>query len=746
MNDKNQQQWSDPDGKDGFRERVALKQESTRRRFTRALERLAGVMKGTHTPDVPEYDADHLFSACVQVGKACGITVCKPPEESIESHDDPLTAMSRYSGFRLRKVTFMKDQRWWEADNGPLLAFRTGSRSPVALLPQGPKRYMLVDPQSNERTVVSRSVVDGIEPDAWMFYRPFPDRPVSGKDLFRFGIRGSSGDMGYLVMFGFGAALLGLLTPVLTGVLFGTVIPEASRPQLLQVTFILVASVLSVSGFRLAQQVSAMRLQNRIDMLLQPALLDRLLKLPSSFFRSFSSGDLVSRVMGATQIREICSSSATGAFLGMIFGTMNLLLLFYYSWQLGLLAIVLSVVFIGVSSWLTFRQVTLTREALQTEGKISGLLGNLLTGIMKIRVTGTEKSAFSLWAEKYSKERGRTYEAGIFQNMLTVTVKTFPVVALALIIVSAGGLLTGVELKTGDFIAFSVAYTAFQTALMESVTTLIGCVAVIPLYERLKPILAAVPESGGEQTCPGKLTGRLELKNVNFSYSEDGPQILHDISIKAAPGEFIALVGSSGSGKSTLFRLLLGFEKPDTGTVYYDRVDLSTLNVQDVRRQTGVVMQNGHLQPGMVLDCIVGSSNLTVEDAWEAARLAGIAEDIERMPMGMGMYTLISEGSHTISGGQKQRLLIAGALVRKPRIILFDEATSFLDNKTQEIVSQSLERMNATRVVIAHRLSTIRHADRIYCLDRGRIVEAGSFEELMARDGFFRQFARRQIA
>ena len=336
------------------------------------------------------------------------------------------------------------------------------------------------------------------------------------------------------------------------------------------------------------------------------------------------------------------------------------------------------------------------------------------------------------------------FEGRNYQNMLTVVTTVFPVAALAIIIFSVVSLRKGEMLDTGSFIAFTTAYTTVQTMLMQMLMMAISSLKVVPLYERLKPVLETAPEADESKKYPGKLRGSIVVQNLNFSYSSEGPQILFDINFSASPGEFVALVGGSGSGKSTLLRLLLGFEKPDLGTVYYDGEDLASLNVQGVRRNIGVVMQNGQLQPGFILQNIIGSSTLTVDDAWEAARMAGLDEDIRKMPM--GMHTVISEGGGTLSGGQKQRLLIAGALVRKPGIIFFDEATSALDNRTQEVVSKSQEQLKATRIVIAHRLSTIRNADRIYCLEKGRIVQSGTYDELIAQEGFFKELASRQIA
>jgi ABC-type bacteriocin/lantibiotic exporter with double-glycine peptidase domain len=274
-------------------------------------------------------------------------------------------------------------------------------------------------------------------------------------------------------------------------------------------------------------------------------------------------------------------------------------------------------------------------------------------------------------------------------------------------------------------------------------SALLGAIEVIPIYERARPILEAAPEVDRTKSDPGVLSGRIEVSHVVFRYREDGPVILNDLSFQVKSGEFAAIVGPSGSGKSTLFRMLLGFEHPESGSLYFDGLDQSSLDIQAVRKQFGVVLQNGKLMPGSIFENIVGSAPLTLEDAWEAARKSGLATDLEQMPM--GMHTVLSEGAGTLSGGQRQRLLIARAIVARPRIILFDEATSALDNRTQAIVSRSLEQLQATRIVIAHRLSTIANADSILVLKNGRLVQSGTYEELIARPGDFANLARRQI-
>jgi len=738
-----------------FTQRIALKSTHKQHEYRAALERIMLVLyNGGKNIDDRAYEADALFAVCSKIGKFAGIIFRKPEGNVCESYQEPLQLICRYSAVRTRKVMLRVSEQWWSQDNGALLCFSKKENKPCALLPEGNAGYRLWNPELADAVYVNRTVAETIADEAWTFYRPLPEKPLLGKELLKFGLFGSKSDALQLLVFGLIASLFGLLTPILTGVIFGDIIPKSDRGQLLQVTLILIASIISVAAFNLAKQIIVLRLQNRIDMAIQPALIDRLLNLPSNFFRSYSSGDLAMRVMGISQIREILSSSAIGVFLGLLFGISNLFLLFYYSWKLALVALFMTFIIFALTSYISLRQISFNRDAVAVQGKISGMLGNLLGGIAKIKITGTESMAFAKWSFLFIQERFVKFQAGKLENLLMVVTTVFPTLFMVVIIYAAVKfmqadllipyMLNKFKLTPGSFMSFTSAYTAFQITLIQVVITIIGSLNVIPLYERLKPVLETIPEADERKKYPGKLTGAISIQNVNFSYSCDGPQILHDVTFIAAPGEFVALVGGSGSGKSTLLRLLLGFEKPDLGTVYYDGEDLTSFNVQAVRHQIGVVMQNGQLQPGFILHNIIGASTFTIDDAWEAARMAGLEDDIKMMPM--GMHTFISEGSGTLSGGQRQRLLIASALVRKPNIIFFDEATSALDNRTQEVVSSSLEQLKATRIVIAHRLSTIRNADRIYCLDKGHIVQSGTYDELMLQDGFFKELANRQIA
>jgi ATP-binding cassette subfamily C protein len=386
-----------------------------------------------------------------------------------------------------------------------------------------------------------------------------------------------------------------------------------------------------------------------------------------------------------------------------------------------------------------------SRKLADIEGRISGLVFQLLGSIAKLRTTGAESRAYCNWAMLFARQQEHEFKAAMVKNAMAVFNSVYPTVAnIAIFLAIAFFLGEDKTFSTGAFLAFNAAFGGFMGAMLGATAVLTTVLGIVPIYERAKPILQTPPEINESKAHPGQLNGAIEVSHLNFSYAADGPQILTDISLNIAPGEFIALVGSSGSGKSTLLRLLLGFEIPSSGSIYFDQQDISGIDLGALRRQLGVVLQNGQLMSGDIFSNIVGAgATLTIDDAWNAATQAGIADDIRAMPM--GMHTVVSDGGGTLSGGQRQRLLIARAIVNRPRVLFFDEATSALDNRAQEMVSASLENLRATRIVIAHRLSTIVNADRIFVMDGGKLAQTGTYAELIDREGLFAKLARRQI-
>jgi NHLM bacteriocin system ABC transporter ATP-binding protein len=689
---------------------------------------------------------DAFGAACAMVGRAQGITIQQPPAPDARQRRDPLREIARASRIRYRRVALRG--AWWKQDNGPLLAFRTVDEQqppqPVALLPTRGGRYRLHDPVAGTETPVDATLAGQLHPMAHAFYRPFADKALRVWDVFRFGADGYQKDFLLILLVGLAGGVLSMVTPIVSGTIFNNIIPEAARSQLSQIVMALFACAIATALFNLTRALALLRVESRMDARVQAALWDRLLNLPTAFFRQFTAGELAVRANGISTIRQILSGVTITSIFSGIFSLFNFGLLFHYDTELAWWATGLTVLALAVTLACSAAQLRHQRQINKYQSWLSGKVLQFITGLPKLRVAGAESKAFALWARSFSEQRKLQFKARQTGIVLSTFNAIFPLLSSMTLFAVMILVKEDVAMATGDFIAFNAALGSFTASMLSMTGAFTAVMKVIPIYEQSRPILETLPEVDTTKALPNPLTGDIEVKHVSFRYEADGPLILDDISIQARAGEFIALVGPSGSGKSSLLRLLLGFEEPEAGSIYYDGQDLSGLDVQAVRRQMGVVLQNGRLMSGDLFTNITGSTMATLDDAWEAARMAGFDEDVKQMPM--GMHTVITEGGTTLSGGQRQRLMIARAIVNRPRILFFDEATSALDNRTQQIVSQSLDRLQATRIVVAHRLSTILNADRIYVIDRGRVVQEGTYHELMQQDGLFAELAQRQLA
>lgn len=708
--------------------------------YEKALNELAHVVIGGKY-EKPS-SSPHPVVACATIiaGKR-GFEIKEPVEMPDGDNKYQVISLARYSGFRVREV--MLKGSWYKQDSGPMIGFYEDGMRPVCLLQCGARAYEIFDPLTGERKNVTEEESCKLLPSGFSFYKPFESRPIKFWDICRMIFQESSGDIAMVGVLGTTVGLIGLATPVVTGVIFDSIIPEAARSQMAQIFLILLALAFSSSFFELAKGFSLVRIQGKVNHTVQSALWDRLLGLPVPFFRNYSSGDLAKRSLGITTIIDMVAGIVLNTVLSSIFSIFNLCLLFYYDYGLALIAVGLTTVTLCCTLLINLIQLKQQRESIRLDNKNAGFLFQLINGVAKVKMTGSQKRAFVKWSDLFSKKRKAGFSAGVAQNVLTSFNSVFPLLT-SMTLFSWMIFYMSKPMSTGSFLAFISAFGAFQTALLNMTGVFTSSLSIIPIYEGLKPILETQPENDQLQANPGKLSGDIEVAHVNFRYGEDLPLVLNDVSISAKPGEFIAIVGGSGSGKSTLLRLLIGFEKPESGTIYYDKQDLDTIDILESRRQFGVAMQNGMLTQGSIFENIVGQSNLTIDDAWEAAAMAGVADDIKAMPM--GMHTVLPAGGGVLSGGQRQRIVIARSIVKKPKILFFDEATSALDNKTQAEVSQSLESLNVTRIVIAHRLSTIINADKIYVMDKGVVVQAGNYESLIAQEGLFKELAARQIA
>ncbi|MEV3858724.1 NHLP bacteriocin export ABC transporter permease/ATPase subunit [Streptomyces sp. NPDC050095] len=685
--------------------------------------------------------ADATYAACRLVAGACGIRLVEPGRGgAVSDRIDPVERIAVASRIRTRPVRLAGD--WWRQDTGPLVGFRAASGAPVALLWRR-GGYEAVHGSGERRTRVDEDTAEDYEERAVMLYRPLPEGELTPGRLMRFGLRTAAGDVRRLLLAGLVTVGLGALVPIATGQVLGTYVPNAQTSLITQVSLAVVVTSVVSAAFMLLQNMTVLRVEGRVESVLQPAVWDRLLRLPTRFFAVRSTGELASAAMGISAIRRLLSGVGPVVVQSLTIGAMNLVLLLVYSVPLALAALGMLVLVAAVFLTLGLWELRWQRRLVELGNKLNNKAFQTLRGLPKLRVAGAESFAYAAWAKEFARSRELQRRAGRIKNVTTVLNSVYlPLCSLVMFMLLAGP--ARGSLSAAAFLTFNTAVTMLLTSVTQLTGALISAAAVLPMYEQIKPVLDAEPEVREAATQPGELSGALEARGLSFRYTDDGPLVLDDVSLSIGPGEFVAVVGESGCGKSTLLRLLIGFDGPTSGHVLYDGQDLSALDQAAVRRQCGVVLQNAQPLTGSILDCICGAEAFSQEEAMAAAEMAGLAEDIKRMPM--GLHTMIAGGG-AISGGQRQRLMIAQALIRRPRLLFFDEATSALDNETQRIVIDSTRALRATRVVIAHRLSTVLDADRVIVMSGGRIVQQGTPVELLAdTQGRLHELVRRQMA
>ncbi|MEW2048841.1 NHLP bacteriocin export ABC transporter permease/ATPase subunit [Streptomyces sp. NPDC005476] len=686
-------------------------------------------------------DADATYAACRLVAGAAGITLAEPAQMGADSDRlDPVERVALASRVRARAVRL--EGRWWRDDVGPLVGHRALSGAPVALLWRR-GGYVAVHPATGRETPVEKANAEEFEPRAVMFYRPLPERSLGPLGLLRFSMRGTAGDLTNLLLSGLVTVAIGALVPIATGKVLGEYVPKAQQGLIVQACLAVMVSSVVAAAFMLLQNLTILRMEGRIEATLQPAVWDRLLRLPTKFFAERSTGELASAAMGISAIRRLLAGLGPSVAQSVTVGAMNLGLLLWYSVPMALAAIGMLVVVASVFLALGLWQVRWQRRLVVLSNKLNNQAFQTLRGLPKLRVAAAENYAYAAWAAQFARSRELQQRLGRIKNLNTVLGSVYlPLCSLLMFMLLAGP--ARGALSAADFLTFNTSMTMLLTSVTSLTGAFVSAVAALPLFEEIRPVLEATPEVRSASTRPGSLTGALEARRLSFRYSDDGPLVLDDVSFEVRPGEFVAIVGPSGCGKSTLLRLLIGFDKPVSGSVLYDGQDLAALDRSAVRRQCGVVLQHAQPFTGSLLDVICGTEAHMPEEAMAAAELAGLAEDIRRMPM--GLHTIVS-GSGSVSGGQRQRLMIAQALIRRPRILFFDEATSALDNETQRTVIESTRKLNATRVVIAHRLSTVLDADRVVVMENGKIAQQGTPAELLAdTGGRLHELVRRQLA
>ncbi|MEV0091156.1 NHLP bacteriocin export ABC transporter permease/ATPase subunit [Streptomyces sp. NPDC050738] len=713
--------------------------EAVRAQADRAL--LASIGSQRRRARGAEAGVDATYAACKVVADAAGIRLVAPGHAgAVSDRIDPVEQIAVASRVRTRPVRLAGD--WWRQDAGPLVGYRGASGVPVALLWRR-GGYEAVQAGGERRTRIDADRAQDFEERAVMLYRPLPDGPLSPWKLMRFSMPAMRGDLRRLLLAGLVTVALGALVPFATGQVLGTFVPNAETGLITQVSLAIVVAGVVSAFFMLVQNLTVLRVEGRIESVLQPAVWDRLLRLPTRFFAARSTGELASAAMGISSIRRLLSGVGPVVMQSTTIGAMNLVILLLFSVPLAVTAIGMLVVVAGVFLALGLRELRWQRRLVELGNKLNNQAYQTLRGLPKLRVAGAESFAYAAWAKEFAQSRELQRRAGRIKNATTVLNSVYlPLCSLVMFMLLAGP--ARGSMSAAAFLTFNTSVTMLLTSVTQLTGALISAAAVLPMYEQIKPVLDAEPEVRGAATQPGELTGALDARGLSFRYTDDGPLVLDGVTLSIGAGEFVAVVGESGCGKSTLLRLLIGFDAPVAGSVLYDGQDLAALDQAAVRRQCGVVLQNASPLTGSILDCICGAEAFTQEEAWEAAAMAGLAEDIKRMPM--GLHTMIA-GGDAISGGQRQRLMIAQALIRRPRLLFFDEATSALDNETQRTVIDSTRALRATRVVIAHRLSTVLDADRVIVMSEGRIVQQGAPADLLAdTGGRLHALVRRQMA
>ena len=720
-----------------FENQIQDRREADQQLLEESFLRIAGVVMG-------ERDAQRIGDARIITKSAIDEILkyyhYKPSElpESITDPDEQLDYCLRPHGMMRRSVELKKG--WYKDAYGPILAFRKEDGSPVALLPGTIRGYFFRDPATGKTIRLNAEIEQLFDPDAICFYRPLPLKSLSIPDLLLYMKRCvSTSDIFMIVFAALSVSGVGLLIPRLTRALTGPVLSSGRGSALIGLAICLMCVSLSMQLFSSVSAMVSSRLEAKTSLGVQASMMMRLMSLPASFFRQYSPGELKSRSMSVNQLCSMLMSMVMTTGLTSLTSLLYVTQIFRFAPKLVIPSLLIVLVTVGFSVVTTFVQIGINRKKMEHAARESGMSYSMISGIQKIKLSGAEKRSFAKWLNLYAEGAALTYNTPMFlraNGAISTGISLISTIILYYLAVKSG-------LNPSTYFAFTAAYGSLMGAFSTLAGTAMSAAQIQPILEMAEPFLKTVPETQEKKEIVTNIHGSVELSHVSFRYDKDSPYILNDLSLKIRPGEYVAIVGRTGCGKSTLMRLLLGFEKPEKGAIYYDGKDIESLDLGSLRRKIGTVMQQSGLFQGDIYSNIVLTApGLSIDEAWDAAEKAGIADDIRAMPM--GMYTMVSEGGGGISGGQKQRLMIARAIAPKPKLLLFDEATSALDNKTQRQVSEALDAMGCTRVVIAHRLSTIRHCDRILVLDGGRIVEDGSYDALIEKGGFFADLVARQ--
>ena len=719
-----------------FDEQIRQRKRNDQNLFEDSILRMASAVVGSETAGAMASSHVVTKEAVDDILKYYRINPVDIPS-SIVDPDEQLEYALRPHGIMHRMVALSKG--WYKDAFGPMIAYRASDGAPIPLFPKSYRGYWFRDETGRKVTVNSRNE-HLFTMEARCFYRPLPLGKIGVSDLLKYMKECLNAvDIGLLVGISLFATLIGTLLPPIVKLLTGGVANTNSYALLWSTAAFLFCTALAQLLVKASREIALNRILIKATTSVAAAFMMRILSLPATFFRNYSAGELASRCSAATTLVNLIVSNVLSLGVTALFSLVYVVQINQFAPALTLPAIGIIAATVAVMLATSIAQMRVTHQQVEYAAKENGKSFSMIYGVQKIKLAGAEKRAFAQWARSYTKSAELQYNPPMFLK-LSGAIYTAVTLAGAIILYFLAAV-SGVT--PPDYIAFFAAYGMVSGAFASMAGVVKAFAQIKPYLDMAKPILEAEPEVAETKEILTELSGRIELNDVYFRYDENMPYVVDGMNLKIRTGEYVAIVGKSGCGKTTLVRLLLGFETPEKGAIYYDGKDITSVDLRSLRRRIGAVTQDGSLfSEDIYSNITISAPGLSEEDAWKAAEIAGIADDIRAMPM--GMQTMVSEGSGGISGGQKQRLMIARAIAPKPRVLIFDEATSALDNRTQKQVSEALDALKCTRIVIAHRLSTIKNCDRILYLEDGRIVEDGTYEELIEKNGLFAELVERQ--
>lgn len=720
-----------------FDEQIKQRKQNDNAVFADSFVNIAGAVMGSRVSAALNDERQIAKNAFDEILKFYHVKTREIPD-NIKERNEQLEYLLRPHGIMRRTVTLAKG--WYKDAINAMLGVRKSDGTVVALIPTGFSGYSFTDQKTGKCVKINRKNQDLFEEEAIAFYKPLPLKKLGIPDLMRF-ILGtlSPADFALICASMLGITLIGMLSPKLNNLLFSTVIESGSMQLLFAITVFMVCVTISSLLINGVKSLIMTRINTKMSVSIEAATMSRVLSLPAHFFKNYGSGELSARAQCINSLCNMLVSTALSSGLTSIFSLLYISQIFVYAPVLVVPSLIITLVTVMFSVVSAFVQMKISKQQMELSSKESGMSYALISGVQKIKLSGAEKRAFARWGNLFAEGARLSYDPPTFLKINSVISSAISLVGtLVMYYFSVSS-----RVSVADYYAFNTAYGMVSGAFMSLAGIALTVAQIKPILDMVKPILETVPEISEGKQMITRLSGSIELNNISFRYNESMPLVVDNLSLKIRSGQYVAIVGATGCGKSTLMRLMLGFETPQKGAVYFDGKDISDVDLKSLRRNIGVVMQNGKLFSGDIFSNITISAPwLTMDEAWRAAELSGIAEDIRRMPM--GMHTMISEGSGGVSGGQRQRLMIARAIAPKPKVLMFDEATSALDNLTQKTVSESLDGLKCTRIVIAHRLSTIKQCDRIIVLDKGKIIEDGTYDNLIDNGGFFAELVARQ--